>query len=326
MGCQRKNLITFAELGVKTINGITYTPNANGSVTANGTATNTSFYTISFDFIKDERYILSGCPEGGSKTTYCTAITGQTSNDYDYGNGSTVFSISTSSKIQISLVVFGGVTVNNLVFNPMLRHAEITDGTYEPYKPSVEERLVDLENYDANVKAEIAEVSSQAAINKSTLGYQRKNLLKNTAVSKTINGVTFTVNKDGSVTVNGTANNTASFDICTLNDLEVGKKYTLSGCPNGGNSSNTYRLYGLDTNQWEFAGSDVGNGNTFTAIRNPCVFRIAIYSGYTAENLTFFPMLRYAEITDDTYEPYRPSVAEYIASLEERISALEGRT
>ena len=32
-----------------------------------------------------------------------------------------------------------------------------------------------------------------------------KNLLKNNATTKTINGVTFTVNEDGSVTANGTA-------------------------------------------------------------------------------------------------------------------------
>ncbi|MDE6789189.1 MAG: hypothetical protein K2J47_07720, partial [Ruminococcus sp.] len=42
-----------------------------------------------------------------------------------------------------------------------------------------------------------------------------------------------------------------------------------------------------------------------------------------SEGITIYPMIRSAEITDDTYEPYRPSVAEYIANLEERITALE---
>ncbi len=48
-------------------------------------------------------------------------------------------------------------------------------------------------------------VKSNVALNKSSLGFQRKNLLKNMAETKTINGVMFTVNEDGSVTVNGTA-------------------------------------------------------------------------------------------------------------------------
>ena len=34
-------------------------------------------------------------------------------------------------------------------------------------------------------------------------------------------------------------------------------------------------------------------------------------------------MIRYADIIDDTYEPYRPSVQEQIAALEARIAALE---
>ena len=35
-------------------------------------------------------------------------------------------------------------------------------------------------------------------------------------------------------------------------------------------------------------------------------------------------MIREADITDDSYEPYQPSLQEQIKALEERISALEG--
>lgn len=174
------------------------------------------------------------------------------------------------------------------------------------------EKLFGLENYDD------AGIKSEAALNRSTLGYQRKNLLKNTAVSQTKNGVTFTVNEDGSVTANGTATSNAIFTLSEIS-LTVGKKYTLSGCPEGG-SSTTFKLYGLDTTNWAGEGNDYGNGDTFTNRRSPAQYRIAIYAGYTADNLTFYPMLRYAEISDDTYESYKPSVEERLAALEAAIT------
>ncbi len=184
-------------------------------------------------------------------------------------------------------------------------------------------KLAGLANYDdTEVKAEIAAVSSQTAINHSTLGYQRKNLLKNTAVSQTKNGVTFTVNEDGSVKVNGTATENTIFSLQDTN-LSVGVRYKLSGCPMGGSQS-TFKLYGLDTKYWSGEGTDYGSGDTFTNRNSAVQYRIIIYKGYTANNLTFYPMLRYAEITDDTYEPYKPSVEERLAALEEKLAALEG--
>ena len=182
------------------------------------------------------------------------------------------------------------------------------------------EKLSTLENYDDT------EVKSQTALNRSTLGYQRKNLLKNTAVSKTQNGVEFTVNGDGSVTANGTATANADLDI-TVNNLQDGK-YILSGCPEGGgNSTYSVILYRINaSNGFDFMVSNSG-GDTVKGVSSNTkkyVVRIRIANGYTAENLTFRPMLRYAEIADDTYEPYKPSVEERLAVLEEKFAALEG--
>lgn len=61
----------------------------------------------------------------------------------------------------------------------------------------------------------------------------------------------------------------------------------------------------------------------FTPTMSPLTVAIRLPKDYTVDNLVFYPMLRYAEITDDTYEPYQPSVEEYISTLEERIAALE---
>ncbi len=182
----------------------------------------------------------------------------------------------------------------------------------------IDEILADQKTETTVNSDSLAQLSEKSTLNRSTLGYQRKNLLKNTAVSQTKNGVTFTVNEDGSVTANGTATSNAIFTLSEI-ELTAGNKYTLSGCPEGGSSA-AFKLYGLDTTNWAGEGNDYGNGDTFTNKRSPVQYRIVIYAGYTADNLTFCPMLRYAEITDDTYEPYKPSVEERLAALEAAIT------
>ena len=175
-------------------------------------------------------------------------------------------------------------------------------------------KLDSLENYDDTG------IKSEAALNRGTLGYQRKNLLKRTDTSETKNGVTFTVNEDGSVTANGTA--TANAQIVIFDgkpDPEMlNQKLHLSGCPDGGSAS-TYRMIiqnatsGFSTLCVDSgSGADVIIASNTTRIR--CLF--TVYSEQTVENITLYPMLRYAEITDNTYEPYKPSVEEHLAALE----------
>ncbi len=175
-----------------------------------------------------------------------------------------------------------------------------------------------LENYDdTGVKASLSVIES-------SVGYTRKNLLKNTAASQTKNGVTFTVNADGSVTANGTA--AAKTDFVLFIGAPAESMYdavlTISGCPQNG-SAETYRAFVQDTTSgYTTLATDNGNGANLTLSRSVLKFRciITIYEGYTAENLTFYPMLRYADITDDTYEPYKPSIDERIAALEAAIN------
>ena len=152
---------------------------------------------------------------------------------------------------------------------------------------------------------------------KDTVGWTGKNLLKNTASTTTTNGITFTVNGDGSVTVNGTATATTIFAInsAVKSHLVENGKYILSGCPTGG-ASDTYRM---DLRSVASGGAteplleDTGDGRTFTLSSTIYSnYEIGIYiriaDGTTVSNLTFYPMLRRADIADDTYEPYHESV------------------
>lgn len=86
-------------------------------------------------------------------------------------------------------------------------------------------------------------IKSEAALNRSTLGYQMKNLLKNTAVSGTHNGISYTVNDDGSVTCGtGTATGSVSFVFINSFTFKGGESYILSGEPNDGSSETRISL------------------------------------------------------------------------------------
>jgi len=152
-------------------------------------------------------------------------------------------------------------------------------------------------------------INTSADLLKDTVGWTGKNLLKNTATTQTINGVTFTVNADGSVTANGTATTQSSLTILGTFTLKRGS-YIMSGCPAGG-SNTTYQLFmnidNTDANMYR----EYGNGIDITVDTDTVVqygVAIVIRANAVINNLTFYPMLRDASITDDTYEPYHESV------------------
>lgn len=137
--------------------------------------------------------------------------------------------------------------------------------------------------------------------------YGGKNLLITPDINETVAGVTFTKNDDGSITVNGTATNNVALDLKRLTATDfVG--YLISGCILG--SSTTYGLrYRYPTENahkfiWIYDGESkliVNNGEVGD---NLFYVGIYIYSGTVMNNVTFYPMIRHASITDDTYEPY----------------------
>ena len=133
---------------------------------------------------------------------------------------------------------------------------------------------------------------------KLTITTAGRNMLPNTATTLTINGVTFTVNADGSVTANGTA--TADAQLVVGSYTSTGALVVASGCPANG-SNTTYRMFAT------YIGADYGNGISSTALQFPSGrvsdVRIYVYSGYTAENLTFYPMIKFVGIPAG-YVPY----------------------
>lgn len=132
-----------------------------------------------------------------------------------------------------------------------------------------------------------------------------KNLLKNTATTKTNNGINFTVNDDKTILVDGTNDGTANSSFIINNySLEAGT-YILNGCPSGG-SSTTYRLAIQNTSGWSVLGLDTGSGSEQFTIDEATNVQVAIFisKGQTVSNLIFKPMIRLSSIIDDSYEEY----------------------
>lgn len=131
-----------------------------------------------------------------------------------------------------------------------------------------------------------------------------KNLCPNTATSQTVNGVTFTVNSDGTIRAVGTATSAILFEISIKPTLEDGT-YILSGCPQGGSPDTYYLHY---TNAVDTAFSDYGEGVEFTPFdyaQSPnAKVRLCIKPAAGAVDLLFKPMIRPASIVDSTYVPY----------------------
>ena len=156
------------------------------------------------------------------------------------------------------------------------------------------------------------------ALNRQTLGYSKKNLFKNTAKSTTENDVTFTVNDDGSVTVNGTATDNIwkTLGIFTPTPNET---YVFDSAVNSEIVNWNYVCYIKDidgSGRWHAE----NGGYKFTPTTNHHVTcRIYITSGTTVENITFYPMIRSADITDGTYEPYVDDVDTRLQKIDDSI-------
>ena len=132
-----KNLIPFSYRGrLETIEGVTFTVNDDGSVTANGTATNRAqflIYSSSNPFpIKAGTYTLSGCPQGGGDATYVL----WSSKGQDHGKGKT-FTLTEDTEMFLNITIMAGVTVNNLTFYPQIEEGTAATA-YTPYVADTE--------------------------------------------------------------------------------------------------------------------------------------------------------------------------------------------
>lgn len=151
LGYSKKNLIPYPFYrSTSVISGITWTDNGDGTITANGTASADSFLILyrGEAFGLGKYLITSDSSLQGNYYAYITYIDktiGATVGTTCYSYNNTPFEITKELAEQyhvaIGVAILSGKTVSNVVFNPMLRRAEIDDNTWEPYRLSVAEMI-----------------------------------------------------------------------------------------------------------------------------------------------------------------------------------------
>ena len=147
IGIYRKNLLKNTA-GTSTQNGITFTYNSDGSVTCNGTATADTNYRYIITLPENTSFTLSGCPAGGSTSTYnlfaMDADTWSKIHRHTDATGEVTFNTGSCKTWHFIIRIVNGQTVSNLTFYPMLRNAAIPDNTYEPYVDDLQTQVNDL--------------------------------------------------------------------------------------------------------------------------------------------------------------------------------------
>jgi len=170
-----------------------------------------------------------------------------------------------------------------------------------------------------SLTANIVPVQNLRGYGAAWIGGAGKNKLPNIATSGTSYGITRTLNDDGSLTLDGTATSTFNIQVAYISTNDWFDKlpdgdYILTGCPTGGSGSK-YRIVGNINNGGRFA-TDTGSSASFTkgAADTQMSVYVRINSGTVIDNLTFYPMIRAASESDDSYVPY------------ENICPISGRT
>lgn len=146
-----KNLNSFPYYNdSRTIADIVWTVNADGSLSATGTASsNSSFSCHSRNVATNKlvlpngKYIVNGCPEGGSDDTWSIIIARTYNGVSDTicinTVGDTEFTLNgddySTDEVQVQLLcrIMSGKQVSGLVFKPMIRLASVESDTWEPY-------------------------------------------------------------------------------------------------------------------------------------------------------------------------------------------------
>ncbi len=278
-----KNLIP-PKAASETINGVTCTVNADGSLTLNGTATGNCFFHCPDMEIVSGIYTLSSgvkLPAGITLILRKKDINKQIMYVYA-GSSSKTKPTGYSGKAFVYVAVSSGTTVTNLTLYPQLEVGREATA-YEPYQGET-------------ITSDEVELYGDAH----TVG---KNLIPTMDEPLSANGITCTVNVDGSITLDGTA--TANTYINFPHMMIEAGTYTLSSgsaIPTGiglslreANNQST-NLLRVSNGQSAATGTIAYNGDAYVYI--------SINSGTTVSNLTIYPQLE--EGSEATaYEPYQ---------------------
>ena len=252
-----------------TTNGVTFTNNGDGSITVNGKSTaNTTYVFNTNNFPTTHKYLLIGCPEGGSKPTFNLSNSTNNTVYYDVGNG-VIFDMTGDDWYQLRILVYSVVIVNNLTFYPQLYdltaiygpgNEPTTVGEFYKDYPG----LKTTANYHIPNKTNILLNKVDGKTNK-IVQLADKSKYDGTSTTR---GITFTNNGNGTITINGTndgtdySNHSITNSNYLTNDWLKGHKYLFYFSDR--TDLNYYAVIGGNTSKMEY--TELGNTSTG---RNP---------------------------------------------------------
>ena len=156
--------------------------------------------------------------------------------------------------------------------------------------------------------------------------------------SSTANGITWTVNDDGTVTANGTATKESAFDVVSPFDvrdrktLELNQKYVLSdGTSDKAKAYTQFVRFNASTNTYNYGISSRAGYNTWTASDKNLLsygIRLIVANGATVNNVAFKPMLEIGTVSHE-YQPTtlsNPTLKEQIGSALQPESIVNNQT
>lgn len=267
----------------KTLNGVTANINENGTISLSGTASaETQFYLTKNDFSLEsgDGYFWCNSPSTNCRFEFVASINGEEKYLNSYSTTPNTFNITSSFVYSGSTIIVASGTSTNITLTPM-----VSNGTFTEYEPYTGGQPSPSPDYPQEIN------SIEGSLEFACRG---KNLLNNTLISGTRNGITYTVNEDKSVTLNGTAttmtwlilNNSITFSAGT---------YTMSQ----GNDNNNVRIFCSALNGY------VENGIRTATLNEEKTSDVSINipEGTTVSNFTIYPMIKEGSGTTE-YEPY----------------------
>lgn len=276
-----KNLFDNKASSVTTL-GITFTVHEDKSVTANGTATDNIYFSLGTYSLEPGDYKISGCT-GGEIDTYLMYTQKEDSSGYVYTiDGEKTITISDTDERKLLIAIYKGVTVSNLNFYPMI---SVEGGDYEPYtggkaspNPEYPQELDSVENLKVKIFS--------------------KNFIQNTLGTTTIGNMTYTLNDDGSITINGTTTGETYYMFDFHNEIPVRNtdlKVSYEG--NNGLTTLVVGYFDKDGNAVNSIASVNNKESTFQYPENAAETRIfiAVSANTTLDNLVVRPMIRLAD-------------------------------
>lgn len=271
----------------------------------------------------------------GSVTGYCVLPSGETVSvaGTRSGNQASILvpqsALAYTGPLGITLKLIDGNTITTLMSIIVVVYRSKTDTVITPSS----QIITDWANQIAAALQEVEDASAAQDVKIADLKSAfQTNLYENIAPypyydgeSKTANGITFTVQNDGSIVANGTATANASFYLINADENKTLKPgtYVLSGNPDG---------YGADTYVFCGVANPQGAGDILSlqnktdpisaSISAEGVVRlfVMVRSGKTVSNIVFKPMLQRGKVATDYISPKEKYLLDNLEALESETS------